>query len=393
MSDGDSNSGFRDSATKAASRASAVSAALAESETSESPAYEASEPATAETGADNATPYQDAGADQSVESNGASQAQPDQALSQESQLAAPKNWAKDRQDSFNALPDEAKRIVLEREREYSEGIRKNGETNSDHRKRSEAIAEILKPYEADLQKSGMDHAGAVRWMIEERTAFNRDPAGFLLGYVKQNNADPAKFIQHLAERAGLTQDQLQGQQPQQQTQAGEDDNWWQDDPVYKAVNSQNETLKGQIAQLEQQLSQFHSQYTERQSQSLVDEIRTFQSAADSSGNPLYPHYEVLTPIMQRLMDMDPEISAIPDYRAQEKLKAAYEKAVWLNNDTRTSVIDTQVNQKLSERMSQQSLEKAKSAATIRGSLGANGAAQKGKMSRSEAVAAALREHG
>jgi hypothetical protein len=44
-------------------------------------------------------------------------------------------------------------------------------------------------------------------------------------------------------------------------------------------------------------------------------------------------------------------------------------------------------------MNQQSVDKAKQAATRKGSLGANGAAQPGKMSRSDAVQAALREFG
>ncbi len=392
MSDGASNP-FRDSAAKAASRASAVSAALAD-EMSDTPAEEVTqEPATAEPDVAVSAPEPDA-EQETASTPGASAGPQDQAPPAGGQLSAPKEWPKDRQTEFNALPEAAKRILLDRNKEFTNGIRQKSEESADHRKRSEALTEVLKPYDADLRNAGMDQVGAVRWMIQERESFNRDPAGFLLGYAKNAQVDIAKFIAHLAERAGLTQDQLPAAQqpPQQQTDPGQAE-WWQDDPAYKAQQAHIEALKGEIASLKQNFTSYQSQYDQREKLTLQEELQSFMTATDPAGNPTHPHYEALKPIMQRLMNTDPEIANIPDWKAQQKLQAAYDKAIWLNGDIRQSLIDEQVNQKLSAQTQQASVDKAKAATTKKGSPGANGAAQPGRMSRKDAVAAALRDSG
>src|SRR5688500_11133802 len=92
----------RDSAASSNARDAAVSASLAETFDEPGPDTEpsAAEPAPATSEA------LDAGTTEPVsvaESEGASQGQPDPAVSTETQLAAPKHWPKDRQSEFTTL--------------------------------------------------------------------------------------------------------------------------------------------------------------------------------------------------------------------------------------------------------------------------------------------------
>lgn len=403
MQDGASNP-MRDSAAKAASRSAAISAAMSGdggneidddygsdqqplSAALDEPAGEVSQDAESEPAPIDST-------------TGAPQGEPGlpTAPTAGAQLQAPATWPKDRQTEFNALPDNAKRILLARDKEYSQGITKNAQDNADHRKRSEAITEILKPFDADLRAANLDHPGAVRWMVQERAAFNQDPGGFLLGYLQKANVAPEQFIQHLIQRSGLTADQLFRGQPASQQQPAADpaqDEW--KDPTVIALEQQIAALKNELNPVRQTLAQFQQQFQQQETLSIQEEIAAFQSSTDASGQPAYPHYETVKPVMKMLIETDPEVSAIPDRKAQEKLKAAYEKAVWLVPEIRQQLIDAQVNQsvttQVSQQVSQASLEKAKAARTLKGSPGANAPAVQGRMGRKDAVAAALRQFG
>lgn len=388
MQEGERNP-VRDSA---ALRNAAVSAALAEAP--EEPGLD-TEPSAAEP-SQVTSEAPDAGATEPVaESTGASLGQKDvKAGSTEPLLSAPNNWPKDRQTEFAALDERGKRILLARDKEYTQGIHKLATENSDHRKRSEAITEILKPYEADLRNANLDHAGAVRFVLDERAAFNRDPVAFVANFSQRAQGGVPAFIKALIERSGLTQDQLFGGQKPQNRQANEpdqDQEWV--DPHVLEVRSENQALRGELQTLIQHFGQFQQHHSQREALTIKEEIQAFQSASDESGNPVRPHYEEVIPIMQNLMDTDPEVSRIPDWKAQEKLQAAYDKAVWLVPEIRKQLIESQVNLSVSSQLSQANLDKAKAAATRKPSPGANGQSQPGRMGKMAAIEKALRDTG
>lgn len=377
MSEGESNPA-RDSAANATARNAAVSAALADipddfgAPSEPSAAATTGEPTPSE-------PSAEASGEPTASDSGASQGQPGQAVPK-TQLEAPKNWPKDRRDEFATLPDNVKSILLAREKEFNQGLTKNAQENAEHRKRSEAISSVFNAeHRKQMESAGVDEIGAVRQFVALHDFFTRDPVGYL---------------KHLIGVTGVKQDQLFGGQPQQQTQPAQPasaDDWV--DPHVIELRSELQTLKAENQHLKQNFTQFQSSYSQREQLSLREEVDRFKSAADQTGNPAYPHYDAVMPIMRHLMDADPEIAAIPDWKAQDKLKAAYEKAVWMNPDVRQALIDNQVNQSLSSQLKTAEVERAKAAASKRPSPGANGAAQPGKMSRQEAVSAAMRSVG
>lgn len=396
MQEGERNPGW-DSAASAVARHAAISSALDAAENS-SEFGEDQGPSAEAFDQHQQAPSPDAGGEPAP-----SKAEPErptegQPADQEADASsdAPPVWPKDRRDWFSTLSDADKARVLDMEKAHNARFTKNTQENADHRKLSSAISEVLKPYESDLQTAGLDHAGAVKWMVQERETFNRDPLGFLLNHAKQANVEPEQLIQSLMKRAGLAQDQLsQGKQPSGQKgneQGGADPDDWQDPDVLE-LRALNEALKGEIKALKESFGQFQQSHTQRESMTLQEEVQAFRSAKDDGGNSLRPHYDQLIPIMQQLMNTDPELQKIPDWKAQAKLQAAYDKAIWLHPETRQAAIDAQVNSQVRSQTNQAEVNKAKQAATRRGSPGANGQAQQGAMTRTEAVAAALREFG
>lgn len=388
MQEGDSNP-ERDSAASNGSMDDAIAAALAGMPDNDEPTAEANQAPE--------SVAQDAETEEAVTDE--TQGQADPAPSQEDQLDAPKSWPKDRQEAFKTLPDAAKRILLDRDREFSDGIRKKGEENADHRKRSDALVEVLKPFEQDLQSAGMDHVSAVKFMVQEREAFNRDPIGFFVDATRKANADLGGVIKTLIERSGLTQDQLfKGQQPapgeQQTTEQDQSKEWV--DPLEIELRSTKSALdesNAKLNSLEQKFNDFFQTQEQRERLTVHEQIQAFATAADENGNPLRPHYEDLKRHIGWLADTHPEISAIPDSKLQEKLQKAYDLAVRMDDRTFSAQIDNTVNTRLSEELSKATVDKAKAAAPRRGGPGSNAPVTKGKMSMDESIEAAMREAG
>ncbi len=93
----------------------------------------------------------------------------------------------------------------------------------------------------------------------------------------------------------------------------------------QADNSVVQTLMSQIDQLKQQVGDVTNWRATREQNEIAGTIKSFQSAVDDSGNPKYPHFETLRETMGQILGNG----------MANSLEEAYEKAVWLNPDTRT----------------------------------------------------------
>ena len=312
-------------------------------------------------------------------------------------LEAPKNWPKDRRELFNSLPDDAKRIILDREREFNTGFTRNAQENAVHRKRSEALNEVFTPYRQEMEAAGLDEIGAIQFVLKEREAFNADPAGFIYQYAsKALNGDIRPFIAALMQRAGLTLEHLAGQ-PQQQTQA-EDEYINQD--IIQAVERRLAPKLGAIDQIAsqmqrlQQVAQLSAQDLEvrrqRQEQALNEEIEAFRTELDEEGNAKYPFFDELEGEMVEIVGHNPEIKALVARNPRQALEKAYSEAIFRNPVVRQKVLEAEREAERArwqkEREAEIALRKAKAAAPVKGSPGANGAqVPNRKMTLEEAV--------
>lgn len=376
-----------DLATSASARTSAIDQAFAsmgDDFFADGPSFsaEARDPGDAQ-------PEPDAATDEFVESNDQSRPPNDQTDNRGlSPSDAPPIWPQDRRDWFATLSDADKTRVLDMEKSFNVRFDKTAKEGATHRKSSEAIAELMKPYEQELRSNGMDHAGGIRTLIQDRERFNQDPAGSFVNFVSQH-PQGKEIVGSLLAKLGIQSPQNASGEPQ----PAEDNSWMESDPIYQQMKQQNVALQQQIQSIQSSYGQFQQSFNQREAQSMSEAIQRFSSAADDQGSPLHPHYDALIPTMKQIMMADSEVASIPDWNAEQKLKAAYEKAVYLNPQVRQQVIDAQINQRLAQQQEQASVKRAQQAAPRKPSIGANGNATQGQLTKDEAIWKAMRDTG
>src|SRR5688572_9901266 len=135
-------------------------------------------------------------------------------------LTAPARWPEDRRKAFEALPEEAKRILLEREKEFNTGLTQNAQKNAESLKRFDAINGLFQDHHRqEMQAAGYDEVATVRELLTRHDAFNRDPVGYGVVTAKAlGGGNPVPYVAALIKQAGITQEQLFGGQPQPQAQ-------------------------------------------------------------------------------------------------------------------------------------------------------------------------------
>lgn len=310
--------------------------------------------------------------------------QPDEQASSDS-LAAPARWPEDRRNAFNALPDEAKRIVLEREKEFNAGLTQNAQKNADSVRRLDGINSLFQDHHRqEMQAAGYDEVQTIKELLTRHDAFNRDPVEYGAAVAKQlGRGNPALYIAELIKRTGVTQEQLYGgQQPTQQPQGQEDsvDDW--EDPTIVE-------MKQRLDRYEQFIQQ---QQAERQTQAkdaFQHAVSQFESAQNEDGSPKYPHISSVTQDIIALVQNDPELYRNP----ARVLEAAYNKAIRFHPEVSKQLMEEEFSKRLAAREAEAAAAKAKRAAPALPSPGsAGGTVGAGKMTLKDAVRTAVARH-
>lgn len=324
---------------------------------------------------------------------------------EETQLEAPKNWPQERKEAFEQLPDDAKRIIIDREKEFNKGFTKQAQENADHRKFSERVREQFTDADRQqMQAAGLDEAGAVNQLLQLNRLYNEDPTRYVAGLLNASR-DPAGLVREAFAHLQMQPEtvfQSQGQDQNADTSQTEGEDEW-DDPYLAKIKTdfKNEvqTLKDELQTVKQENQQLKQRYDgdvqsrqQRAVQSLQTVVDEFRSEADDSGNAKFPHYDQLEPQMLELMQsrsFNQQQFASP----REKLEAAYDRALWADPSLRQEAIEREAEKRASERQQQNESQRRKSARTVKGNAGASGKTKPGKMGRSEAINAALDQHG
>lgn len=311
-------------------------------------------------------------------------------------LAAPSRWPEDRRKAFEALPEDAKRILLEREKEFNTGLTQNAQKSADSVKKLEAInSHFQDHHRREMQAAGLDEAGAIRDLLSRHDAFNRDPVGYGAAVAKQlGKGDPALYIAELIKRTGVTPDKLfpgyqpQGQQPQADPAAPPPVDEWEDPAIVE--------MKRELGELKQ----FYQQQRDRESQTakeqqdaakrqFYEQVEAFETAVNTDGTPKYPHIGSVINEVIRLVSNDPELYRNP----QSVLEAAYGQAIYANPTVRQTLMEEEFSKRLAAKEAQAAAERAKKAAPARPSPGsAGGSVNRGKMSIKDAVRTAVAQH-
>ncbi len=309
-------------------------------------------------------------------------------------LTAPARWPEDRRKAFEALPEDAKRILLEREKEFNTGLTQNAQKNAESLKRFDAINGLFQDHHRqEMQAAGYDEVATVRELLTRHDAFNRDPVGYGLTVAKQlGNGSPVPYVAAMIKQAGITQDMLFGGQPQQQqpgqAAAPQQEEEWID-PAIVEIKQELATYKQFIADQKDREQREIARQQKAQQDAFFTAVNAFEAATNEDGSPKYPHVGAVVNEITRLVKDDPALYANP----LQTLEAAYSQAVYLHPEIRQQIMEEEFSKRMTAREKEAAAQKALRAAPAKPSPGsAGGTVNRGKMSIREAAKAAVARH-
>lgn len=255
----------------------------------------------------------------------------------------PISWNNEQRSKiFDPLPAEAKAVILQREKELlADYTRKTGQAAQIMR-RMAPIDAVIARHESTWAERGLAPEHVITSLVNAQNKLDADPISGIATIMQSYGVTPDAVI-----------DYFQGGGPQQ--------------------NSELTQLKQQIADLQSQLGQ-HSQTQQQAARSQqIAQIAQFAQERDAQGQPLRPHFDQLSPIVERLLG--PLMQQNPGVPLPTILQQAYDQALWSNPQTRNELLqkerETQQARLLEEQ--KQKAEKAKKAgSSINGTPGGGG---------------------
>jgi hypothetical protein len=319
-------------------------------------------------------------------------------------LEAPSRWPAEERATFSRLPDDAKRILLEREKRFNTAYTQATQELAKTREKYDHLASAFTPeLRSQMSRSGLDERGAIGYLVQYHQLYETNPVAYVQAAIQAKGLTPQQVFPQLAAAA----------QPSPTAPAPAEDDWL--DPAVirhtqtltQPLNQELETVKRTLAELQtahrnaQQQAELHAQREQQAMlQSLEEVVSAFAGATDEAGTPRYPHLDQVFDQMMHLMSTDPGLQAMPVARAQDKLERAYEMAVRLHPELYQLEIDRLTEQRLAalkkredEARAAEAAARAKRAQTVRPQPGSQGGSvTPGRMSIRDAAKKAVVEH-
>lgn len=283
---------------------------------------------------------------------------------------APKHWPEDRRKAFAALAPEAQAVLLAQSKDIEGGYTKKSMELSDTVKYADAIRGLFNDDRTkhQLANAGLDEVGYVRYLHSLQNFATSDPVRYVAWAMQNLGVKP--------EQLGIGQAQ---QAPQQQAQSESTGDPRLDellmDPAVKQLRDQLgqqsqtlQQLQARLAQEDQQRQQYQTNQQRAAQQQLVSLWTNFRGAIDDHGQLAHPHADTLMQQMGAIMETDPEIAPMAD--GPDKLKAAYEAAMWARPSLRTTRLESEKAAATAALARATEVERAKRAAGPRRASGA-----------------------
>lgn len=214
-------------------------------------------------------------------------------------LAPPERWSASDKEAFAALPREAQELVLKRESDVAAHLQKETQKLSAERQAFQAVDNLISERRDAWAMEGMTPDQAVSQLFAISDYATRDPQGFLSWFA-----------------------QTRGIQAPDQTGVDE-----YADPEIKAVKAELSSVKQTLQQRE------HAEMQARQAE-LASAIE--QVASDKDAHPYFDELQgEITAILPSVNAQNPNASPA------ERLRMAYQKAVWANDNTRQRELEKQ----------------------------------------------------
>jgi hypothetical protein len=272
---------------------------------------------------------------------------------------APKHWPEADRKAFAALPEDAQALIKRLSKDLEGGFTRKSQDLGDKAKYADQLRSLIdEPTRQQMQASGVSEVQYFQYLDGLQKFASRDGPGYIKWAMQNLGVTP----EHLGIRAP--------QQPagNQQEQSIAD---LLVDPKVKQLEAELAALKGQ--QLTPDLVRQHAQEVLHQAQathqrySLQGMAQQFRVAQDDSGQLLYPHFDTVRRQMGALMDTDPELAGMPD--SPEKMKTAYDMAVYARPDLRQSLIEAEAQKRVTAAEKAREAARAKSVTAVKPAIG------------------------
>lgn len=209
-------------------------------------------------------------------------------------------WSADEKAAFAALPREAQEFVLKRESDVEKNLTQKTQEIAEQRKNYDSLEQVLAPRRQELVNQGGE-ARVINELFQLSDYANRDPAGFIQYFAKNNGIDLGGFAQkQTAEEGDFA------------------------DPALLAQKQRLDAIEQQINFQKQQADNARVEVVRK-------EIDNFRNEKDEAGNPKWPHFDAVRGEMQAFFKAN----------TVDNLKDAYDRAVYANPAIRQKIFDEQ----------------------------------------------------
>ena len=267
---------------------------------------------------------------------------------------APKHWATEDKAAFAALPEDAKNVLLKLSKNLEGGFTRKSQELSDKSRYADQVRGLFSDHDrAQMAQAQTDEMGVINHLLKvQRFA----------------TESPKEYLKWAMQNLGVTPGDLGLPQAQSAQALGEQDiDALLRDPAISKLEAELASLKGQMTQREQMEQQAIRQKQVEAVQTLKSSISGFREMQDEHGQLAHPHFDTVQRHMGALMDADPDIASMPD--GPDKLKAAYEAAVWARPDLRASMLDAQNKARSMDDQKRAAADKARRATSVKPAAG------------------------
>lgn len=269
---------------------------------------------------------------------------------------APKHWPEGDRKAFAELPPEGQALIKRLSKDLEGGFTRRSQELGDKARYADQLRGLIdEPTRQQMTASGVGEVQYFQYLDGLQKFASRNPEGYVRWAMQNLGVTPDKLGFHTAA-------------PKQPDEMSIDDLLV--DPQVKQLQSELATLKGQASpeamrgQAEAVLREMAAQ---QQRYSLQGVAQQFRAAQDDGGQLLYPHFDTVRRQMGALMDTDPELAQMPD--GSEKMKTAYEMAVYARPDLRQSLIEAETGKRLAAEERKREAQRAKSVTSVKPSVG------------------------
>lgn len=229
-------------------------------------------------------------------------------------IKPPSTWKKASKEAFAKLPPETQREILESEKERDRLFHAGRTELAKASKKYDGLDEIFEPYDREIIAAGSSRAQVVGQLLETQAWLNQDPVSGIRAMIASYGLTPEQVING----------------------AGTE------------VNPEIQALRDQL----NQVTQFIQGQTQTQAnqvrESITQEIHSFASETDASGNVLRPDFPDLVNDITELALLIRHKN--PNAAPRAVLTEAYERARRLNDGSFNSIVESKVQEQLTTRL-------------------------------------------